>query len=316
MENITEKNTENTPKKRNKTRIILFTLVGLLVLLNAVILYQLHSVKTEKEDTEEKLVSSENLRERLESQLSEIEMQLDEYKGRNAQLDSMISEKDAELHERAEKIRELLKEKEITTAQFNKAQKDLDVYKYYAQKYMSQIDSLDRANKELKEENFTLKEDIKKRKLESDQIKDENTKLSNKVSLGAKLSVENLSVTGVRFLRSGREREIHRAKRIDQLKICFDIGENVIADAGNRDVYVRILDPKGSVVQDAEVGMGSFGLGQKKIDYSMKKEIFYDNKAESYCMYFNKGSQFDDGVHKIEIYADEELLANTEYQIK
>ncbi|MEX0967554.1 MAG: hypothetical protein WD077_09965 [Bacteroidia bacterium] len=303
-------------RKEKRNRSILIGLIVLLIAINGVIGFMLYRSSQERQETAEALVESQELRVDLENQLADLEDQLLEYRGQNAELDSMVAVKTAEIERQAEEIRQVLREKQITLSNYQKAQKDIEVLRYYIKKYTGQIDSLSKANTMLTEENTGLKETVKTVKLESDKIKDVNVRLENKLSLGSMLQVEALDIAGIRLKGSGKEKETYRAKHIDQIKTCFSIGENLVAEEGYRDVFMKVIDSEGSTIHAESLGSGTFELDGDQALYSTKKEIYYNNKPQNYCIYFDKGNAFTEGTYTIELYTEGYLLGKQSIEIK
>ena len=78
-----------------------------------------------------------------------------------------------------------------------------------------------------------------------------NQDLSERVFTASVLGIDNIHVEGVYYRSSGREVTTNRASKIQNLSICFDIVENKVADAGLKELFIRIIDPKGDVLNVA-----------------------------------------------------------------
>ena len=130
--------------KRKSNKLFLAVIIAVLLLLNLIFIYNFYTTDKKLTLTEEKLVSTEDAKAELEKLLSETEVQLDQYKGKNAQLDQMLKEKNDSLLDQAERIEQLLKKGQISERELAKARDELDVLRYYKQKYLRQIDELAR----------------------------------------------------------------------------------------------------------------------------------------------------------------------------
>lgn len=300
--------------KKNRRAVIILSF--LLVVLLGFIAYMYFNSKNELANVNENLVKSENLRDSLENQLTSVETQMADYKGQNAQLDSIIDSKKKDLEDQANQIRKLLAKNRITTGQYQKAEKDLEVYRYYVKKYTTQIDSLFQANKALKAENQGLKNQVTEKKRKIDKLADANVRLTNKNYLGAMLKADNLDVTGVKLKGENREKETNRLKHMDGLRVCFDIEQNLIADEGYRYVYLKIVNSEGVTVHSDDMKSGQFKYENKTSLYTIKKQIYYNNKKQHYCIYFNYVSTLKEGTYQVEIYTGDYKLGSQELTLK
>lgn len=305
-------------EKRRRGGAILIILVLLLLGSVGFNIYQYVSTEKKEQVLNEELVSSQDLRNELQKELEDYKSQLSEYKGKANKLDTMIAQKENELLEKAQRIEKLLRDNKISYNKYLQAKDEIEKWKYYADKYVKQIDELNEQNKKLVAQNQDLKEEVKTKVRELDKLTDENVMLNNKVSLGAQLKAENMTVTGVRFKSSGKERETSKAKQIEKLKICFDVPENHIADNGNREIFIRVIDPKGQTISVESLGSGKFSTGGEEALYTTKDEIFYDNMPKNYCLYWGFANQvnLEEGQYKIELFTEGYKMGERNFTIK
>ena len=304
--------TENTykteeEKKRNNKGIILLLSILVLLAIGFIIFQQIKisDLTVHQKDMDTKLINSDNLRKELEKDTADYNSQVSVYKGKVSSLDSTISVKDKNLLELKRQAEALLKESKISYNKFLEAQDAVDKYKYYAEKYQKEIVEKDQQIKELTEQNSNLTADNNTKAREIDNLKDVNADLSNRVALGAQLHVDDMVVTGVKIRKGGKESETSRANRIDKIKICFNIPENHVAKDAQRDVYIRVLDPSGQTVSVEGVGgSGKFKYNGTEVLYTSKEEIYYDNTAKSYCLYWNKETELRQGKYVVELYTE------------
>lgn len=302
--------------KRKSNKLFLVIIIIVLLLLNLVFIYNFYSTGKKLTVTEEKLVSTEDAKAELEKLLSETEVQLDQYKGKNAQLDQMLKEKNDSLLDQAERIEQLLKKGQISAKELAKARDELDVLRYYKQKYLRQIDELAKENQRLTDENKTLQGDVDKQKRKVEDLTMENIKLNTKVSIGAKLNVQNIFVTGIKLRSNGKERETNRASQMEAIKVTFTIMENFVAEKGPKDVYLRVANMDGTPAFAKENSTNVFKYQGKDELYSMMKTFNYENAQMEASMIWNKGNEFAKGNYKAEIYCEGFLIGSKEFEIR
>jgi cell division protein ZapB len=139
--------------------------------------------------------------------------------------------------------------------------------------------------------------------------------LESKVSLASQLKAENIQIFAVS--RRGRERESpFRQRQIEKLKVVFNIAENNVAPIEGKDIMIRIIDPNGQVIFDIERGSGTFMLNEKEEFFTSSQEILFDNSRQQLLFEYEKGSEFDEGAHMLEVYTDDYLMGRQEFIVK
>ena len=98
--------------------------------------------------------------------------------------------------------------------------------------------------------------------------------------------------------------ETDNAKRTDYFKVCMTIAENRIAQAGKKDIYLRLISPSGGVLHHSQANTLKTESG-KNILFSDKKTIDYQNLSVDVCVFYDcKGEEMKEGTYTVEIYAD------------
>jgi cell division protein ZapB len=308
---------EQPQNEGSKRRLrLLWGLVVLLLLVNGVMFYQLLESNKALEKTESELVSTKSLKDELKRELSSAKESITAYKDEVAGLDSTIAQKNDELELRAERIEALIRAKRITQEQYNKAKKELDKLRYYAKKYQFQIDSLYRVNKKLKDRNQALRSDVQKAQKKAEALSDENARLSNKVALGARLQAGQLNVSGVKVRNNGEERETSWAGNLDKLRVCVVLEENLVAEKGNRNILVRLIQPDGSLLYLAEEGAQTFQYQGETLQYTIEGRLNFQNKQQEHCLYFKPENEVPDGDWKAELYTDNYKIGETAFRLR
>jgi flagellar basal body-associated protein FliL len=301
----------------NKRRKLVIIAIVLLLLLNGVLVYQLVRYGQELNETKKELITTEDIKSELESELFELGIELSDYKQEVLELDTALASRNKELQTMAEELQDRIRRHNISRQELAKAREELGVLRYYTSKYQTRIDSLERANVRLTEEKTELAESLHQEKLRSDRLMDEKVSLKNRVSLGERLEVIDLDASGVRYTSIGeRERSTTRANRIERLRVCFTIDENIVARSGTKNMYVRILTPEGSTIHIQDAGSGTFQHRGEEVLYTMLHRFDYQNKEYSNCVYWNHTSQYRTGDYQVMLYADGHLIGENSFQVR
>lgn len=164
--------------------------------------------------------------------------------------------------------------------------------------YIHQIDSLNRLNEALKEENRQITEQFRETSRTLTQVAQEKKQLSEKVSLAAQLVATNVSVKAI----NQRGKQQKRLKRSTQFVISFLISRNITAEPGERTIYARILAPDGEVLKKSS--SNTFAYENKQIIYSIKRVIEYGGEEMPVTMYWDIEEYLMPGTYKADIFAD------------
>jgi DNA repair ATPase RecN len=310
---------QNEEKKLRKYRIIIiFQSVLNILLILLLSFFTFNYFKTDKKLAvrEVELFQSDSAKAELEDLLKSTDMELTEYKGKNTQLDQFLREKNDSLQEFADRIEAMLRKGKLTREELNKANDELDLLRYYKRKYIGQIDSLNTVIVALNTENRTLKTDINKQKRKNEDLNMDIARLSNKVAIGAKLTTQNMFVTGVKLRTNGKEKETIRVTQMDQLKITFSLNENYVTEKGKKDIILKVIGPDGATIYNEIAGSGTFKYQNEESLYSTKKVIEYGQEAQQVSIYWNKGSEFVKGIYKAELFCEGFKIGTTEFELK
>jgi len=107
-----------------------------------------------------------------------------------------------------------------------------------------------------------------------------------------------------------------KAKAIDMIKIQFNLGENKVAAKGPRDVYMRLIEPDGSVIVNTETGGGDFkDLSGKDQPFTSKTNITYMNSNQKVTFDYKKGAAYKPGKHRVEIYCEGVLIGESTFTV-
>jgi len=259
--------------ENSKGRAIYIIIIILLLIGNGVWGYLYFNKDKEIVKVKKELVNTDNVRQQLEDLLNDTEDELDLYKGKSDQLDSVIQEKNAEIQAKADKIKALLRNKQISASELLKVRDELDVLRYYTQKYSRQVDSVARENEILVVNLQKTKKTLNKAKEKIEDLTMEGIKKDNKLNIASRLRADNLIVVGIQNRSSGRQRETTRAKRVDQIKVQFVVEDNPTAKTGDKNIYMRLLSPEGVTISTETSGGGKFEYMGGEALYTQRQKI-------------------------------------------
>jgi len=307
---------EESKNRHKRIYLVLSFIIIILMALNGIFVYNYFTTDKKLVKSEEKLYATDSVKNVLEKVLDQTAKELDQFKGKNAQLDAYLKEKNDSLQEYGDRIDALLRQGRLNREQLNQALEEIDQLRYYKRKYLNQIDSLSNHISKLNKENISLRENVDKEKRKNEDLTMQNVKLGNKVAIGAKLQTGAIYITGVKKKSNGKEKETIKVSQLEQLKITFNIAENYVADVGNKDIYLKVLGPDGTTIFNEASGSGKFTFQGEESLYSLKKTIEFTQAAQSITIYWTHGSTFAKGKYKVELFSDGFKIGDSEFELK
>lgn len=297
-------------KKNNNT---LYALLLVIVALIGAVAY----LYITKNKTEMQLVSMQDEKVNMEKELSQMESDLTQSNNSVNKLTDDLKVKDNELRAKIEELKASLKRGDLTAAKLQQARNDIDQLRYYIKKYQDEIVVLKKENEMLTTENTGLKVTVDEERAKSNELTNQNVKLSNKVAMASMLKAQGIVVQPVRYKSNGSEIEASRAKNTEKVRVNFKLADNTIAEQGDRTIYLRVINPTGGQEVVTDETESKFRGDGQDLQYTAKTNIMFTNaKDQVYSVYWNKGSVYEKGVYKIIIYADGSSIGSGNFELR
>jgi predicted nuclease with TOPRIM domain len=282
---------EPTQRRRNNTWIYA-VIIALLLGTNVYLFLQKDKNQQKLLETKQQLQQADTSMATLQDDYNASLARLDDLTGKNAQLDKLLKQKDSELSKTKSRIQEIL-------AKNNATQKEIAEARGLINKLNSRIGNYEQQITQLKKQNVALT-------VERDSVAVTNTDLQQKVNLAKVLHASNIRLKGIKLTNGGRkEKETEKAKRMDLLRIIFDIDENRIAESGSKELNICIINPNGELLSNAALGSGSFKTsdGQSKY-YSVSKNVALQTEqpVKDVNVDWQQSAQYSKGIYTVEIY--------------
>lgn len=333
----------NTPSEGNSKKPIYLALIGILLLINGILLFNNLSMRKANKET---VTTLEGEKAQLQAEYDTAVQALETLKTDKAATDTTLAQIQLELEAKKNEIQKLLSKSNASKGDLSAARTMIENLKTSIQGYEQQISQLRYANQQLTGENTGLKSDVasksqtiaqqtdsigrlntEKASLTSekenitrqrDELNTQKEILTGQVNRASVMIATNITATGIKTRKSGKEVSTDNNKRVQKLKICFDILPNAVAKPGNKEILLRMMSPKGEILAIQALGSGVFTNAQtgEEMQYT-KKEIFsFSNQKENHCMYWEQNNPFDEGVYTAEVYHDGYLIGSNNVQLK
>jgi cell division protein FtsB/uncharacterized protein GlcG (DUF336 family) len=146
-----------------------------------------------------------------------------------------------------------------------------------------------------------------------DSVTTANTQLFNSLEKGALIGITNLDVTAIIVSRGGKIKQTKRASRADKIRVCYTIAPNTLAQAGDRVLYVQVINPENNIIGDKS----NITFGQDLLTYSKSDIVFYENKALDVCAIVGTaGQDVLKGLYTINIFDAQRQIGSTTLMLK
>ena len=242
----------------------------------------------------------ENEYERFALQYSEMKTQINN--------DSIVEQLTQEQMKTQKLLEELKKVKADDAREITRLKKELATVREVLRSYIIQVDSLNRLNESLKQENSRVNAVLQERNSQIAGLSNEKASLSEKVAIAAQLDATNISLS----LLNKRDKPTQKLKDTKKMQVNFTITKNVTASNGHRTIYVRIQNPGGNTLS----GGGSFAYENRNLEYSMKKTIEYTGEEVSVATFWNVSQMLEGGQYRVSIFADGNMIGSRTFNFE
>jgi hypothetical protein len=214
------------------------------------------------------------------------------------------------------KVRDLLIEveqtKKVSFEKIASYQKQVTSLRGVLRDFVAQVDSLNRRNQQLMEENTQVKEQFKKVEIQNEQLSQDKEKLERNLQRAAQLEARELLAEGI----NSRGKETRFARKAEMIRISFILGKNVTSKRGPKNIYARILRPDQQLMTKSDKDL--FQFEDLKIPFSAMREVTYEGQDLPVAIYWdNTGeSGFVVGNYTIDLFADGNNIGTTTVELK
>jgi len=294
-----------TETKSNNGLKVIAGLLGVVLL--ATIIYTVSLYQDKKKTTMALTQEKDLVVEDLNSLKSEYDKAILES---NATNEELVSARD-----RIAKYIDSVKTMKADIASLSRYRRQVNVLKAEREELLRQVDSLTQSNTLIAMQRDSTFVELEKQTVFNDSLVVQNTQLADAVERGSALNLSSFTVDAVRERNNGKLVSTSRAKSTDKFKICFTVADNVIAEAGDREFLVEVLDPQGNVLGG---GLSKSSEDGASVSYSKETAFYYENNNLDVCDFINKPSgDFQKGNYMVNVYDDKlKLLGTSKFTLK
>ncbi|MBR1520688.1 MAG: hypothetical protein IJ635_05565 [Bacteroidaceae bacterium] len=302
-----EEQTEKQQKKNNIGMIAAGVVVALVAIAAAVLIYHQLYAKPLMQENEELKELAELEKQEMENQYREFDLQYEQLQS-TIKNDSLIAQIEEERRKTQQLLEELERTKATDAAEIKRLKAEIASLREVLKSYIVQVDSLNRLNQSLSEENTQIKTQMAEQNTQITHLSTERNELKDKVNIAAQLDATGFWVTP----KNKKGKDTQKVKDVKRLAFGFTIVKNVTAQNGQRIVYARILKPDNSVMGKK----GTFTYEDTSLEYTEKKYIDYTGEEQKMTMYSDVAEFLEAGTYRIFIFCDSQMIGQTNFTLK
>jgi len=294
--------------KKNNLIVLIVSAVVIAILTVAVIYFVRKANQNEKEMAE--VVEMMNFeKEQLQNEYSDLDIEFGGYTT-TIKNDSIVQL----LEDQKVKVQQLLDELRVTKStnarRISQLKKELATVRGVMIMYITQIDSLNSLNKELKTENVAVKRQFQAASETVVQLSKDKENLHEVVTRAAMMEVTNFSAVTL----NNKNRKTDRFSQIANIQLNYTIARNVTAQPGEKTMYVRITRPDDYVLTKSPGNV--FPFEDKNIAYSARKDFEFEGEAIRDVIYWKVEEILQIGTYRVDYFVDGNRVGSFSFAIK
>ncbi|MGM9743373.1 MAG: coiled-coil domain-containing protein [Candidatus Cryptobacteroides sp.] len=290
---------ERLAKEKN-LRTVMYVLIAVAVILAAALAYIWSQKSALISDLEEE---KQDLTEQIESLQSD-------YANLSSDYDSINSQLDTSRAEVADLIERIKKTEATNRAMIRKYQKELGTLRSIMRNYIVQIDSLNTLNHKLTADAAAARKEAAASRAQSRQLSEQVEALSGQVAAGSVIKARGLHIEAY----NSSDKVTDRSSRVVRLLTSLSLVENDLAPKGPVVVYIRVKDPDGIILTNAN--RTSFQFNGETMVASASRRVDYEGKEVDLSIYLNDIPSYAKGVYTVEAYTEQSKLGTAELMLR
>ena len=295
-------NNESTPQQPKKNNSIIYWVVIAILLAGCVYLFMSKNKMAEDNDfamkqKQQQMDSLSTDRASLQKDFDAASVKIDQLTTQNAKLDSALEGDKAAMQKLKGQIAAVLSNKKATLAELKEAREMINNLTDKTKQYEARIAELEKENTVLTGENKTLTK-------ERDSTVTQNVAIKKLASV---LECSNIRMEPIHVKKNGKEKETSKARKVDVLRIMFDIDENRIAESGTKQIYLRIIAPDVSIMSSPANGSGMLTTSKgDQLSFSVVKGVplTQGQPLKNVMVDWKQDGDYKKGSYTIEIYSE------------
>ncbi|MEN9510619.1 MAG: hypothetical protein RLZZ370_438 [Bacteroidota bacterium] len=313
-------NRSNFPaqEKDKKSRVLLYSIIGVLLTLNLGLLYMWRKGDKDKTQVQGQLVTEQKINMEKERLLMDARSLLAKYQADSVQLASKNVAISAELAGKKEELSRLVAKMQ---REKNSSESDKRDLKKKIEEMQAYIAKLEQENTELKEINNKLELSNQAQKEELTAAAQKNATLQKEAqrlkSIAERLKAASMRVDAMKKkFMSEKEGTTDKAGSAEVLRIIMKVAENNEAAEGPRTLYVKVTGPEGVTIANPGNESGKMMYDGKESLYTYSIPFVFERAEKEFTSRWKPINGFRKGNYNIEIYTEGYMIGSAKLNLK
>jgi len=233
----------------------------------------------------------------LQSDFDAASAKIDQLTTQNAKMDSALQGDKEAMSKLRGQISAVLHNDKATKEELKQAREMINALNDKSKQYEARIAELEKENTVLTGQNKSLTK-------ERDSTASQNAAIKK---VGSVLTCSNIRMEPIHLRKNGKEKETTKAKKVDVLRIMFDIDENRIAESGTKQIYLRIVSADGNTMTSPANGSGMLNtMKGDQMSFSLVKSVplTQGQPLKNVMADWKQEGDYAKGAYTIEIYSE------------
>jgi chromosome segregation ATPase len=222
------------------------------------IIWDKNSIKETIQHKDTISATTSGQRDILQRELEDATMSYDMIRTSNSMKDSTITAKDHEFDMKKARIESLLSKIKATEAELKEARALIGELNGDIEGYKNHVELLQGQKIQLVQEKVGVTQQRDKIQKAFDSSVKVIRDQESIIEVGSTLHASNFNIIGLQDKAKGKEKETTNAKKVDKLRITFDLDEKLITATGTKELYILITATDGKTIAHDEVGLRPF----------------------------------------------------------
>jgi hypothetical protein len=299
-------------KKNNNGKNVIIGLLGAALLGSFGYIYYVNDKASNSIAQKDGIINATSTeKDALQAELNEASAKYDELQSLDAKKDSSLTAKDLEISSKRAEIQKILSKANASKEELATAKGLIRSLNGTINGYKEEIAALKQKNTLLTYEKDSVIVERETARGERDKYRndyDSTTKVVKQkesvIDVASTLHASNFNIAGINEKSGGKEVSTTKAKKVDKLRISFEIDENRVTQSGKKDLFVSITAPDGTPVSVQALGSGTFTTRDgKDLPYTQKISLDYIQSSKQNVQFdWKQNTDFQKGNYKIEVY--------------
>ncbi len=307
------------PQKNNSGKNLIIGLLGAALLGSFGYIYYINNKLSNNIAQKDGIINATATeKDALQAELNEASAKYDELQSLDAKKDSSLTAKDLEISAKRAEIQRILSKANASKEELAQAKGLIKSLNGTINGYKEEIAVLKKKNGLLAYERDSVVIERESARTERELARTERDKYRNDydsttrivkekesvIDIASTLHASNFVIAGINEKSGGKEKTTSTAKKVDKLRISFEIDENRVTQSGKKDLFVSIIAPDGTPVSVQALGSGTFTTRDgKDLPYTQKISVDYKQSSKQTVQFeWKQNTDFQKGNYKIEVY--------------